>query len=283
MIFRACNWSVEWSVEFPQPTIVMGILNVTPDSFSDGGQFLDPKQAVDHALEMRDHGAKIIDIGGESTRPGADPVPEAIELQRVIPVIESLRSANIPICIDTQKTAVARRALEAGAIIVNDNAAAHQGPEMAELIASTGAGYILMHMQGTPQTMAKNPHYENVVREVNDFFSERLNHLTQAGVAPEQVIFDPGIGFGKNASHNLQLLANLNHFTMHQRPVLVGASRKSVIGRLLGGEVTARLPGSLACAAWAALNGAQFIRAHDVAETVQLLRMIEEIQRHKQA
>jgi len=279
MIFRACHWKVQ----FPHAPMVMGILNVTPDSFSDGGQFLDPKQAFEHALQMRDEGAGIIDVGGESTRPGAEPVAESVELKRVIPVIEALREQKVPICIDTQKPAVAREALAAGAIIVNDIAAAREDREMWELVAEKGAGYILMHMQGSPQDMAKHPTYENVVTEVSEFFASRLRDIAAAGVSPDQVMIDPGIGFGKNSEHNLQLLANLGHFTIHQRPMLVGASRKSFIGKLLGGDVTARLPGSLACAVWAALNGVQFIRAHDVAATVQMLRMIGEIQQRRQA
>jgi dihydropteroate synthase len=279
MIFRACHWNVQ----FPRAPLVMGILNVTPDSFSDGGQFLDQSKALEHAIQMRDEGADIIDIGGESTRPRAEPVPEAVELKRVIPVIQALKDEiKIPISIDTQKPAVAKEALAAGAVIVNDIAANRPDRSMWEIVSSARAGYILMHMQGTPQTMSENPAYKDVVSEVGDFFRSRLEMLRASGVNAEQIILDPGIGFGKNCEHNLQLLANLNRFTIYQRPVLVGASRKSFIGKLLGGTVSERLPGSLACAIWAALNGVQFIRTHDVAATVQSLRMIGEIQKRHQ-
>jgi dihydropteroate synthase len=232
---------------------------------------------------MKEEGAALIDIGGESTRPGAEPVPEATELKRVLPVISTLKDKGIPICIDTQKPAVAAEALSAGAIIVNDIAANREDPAMCDLISATGAGYILMHMKGTPQTMSHNPHYDDVVKEVGLFFEEKLKALQAAGVAPEQVILDPGIGFGKNSEHNLQLLARICRFTIYQRPMLMGASRKSFIGKLLGASISERMPGSLACAIWAVLNGVQFIRAHDVAATVRALRMVEEIQQRQQA
>jgi dihydropteroate synthase len=258
----------------------MGILNVTPDSFSDGGKFLEPERAVEHAVQMCEQGADIIDVGGESTRPGSEPVPEELELKRVIPVVQALKDlSNARISIDTQKPNVAREALAAGAIIVNDIAANRQDASMWKFVADAGAGYILMHMQGTPQTMSENPSYKDVVAEVNEFFSERLRLTEECGISPAQIILDPGIGFGKNSEHNLQLLGNIKRFTIHQRPVLLGASRKSFVGKVAGGGVSERLPGSLACAIWAVLNGVQFIRTHDVAATVQALRMTEEISR----
>jgi len=275
VIFRGAHFSFE----FPRPPLVMGILNVTPDSFSDGGQFLDPQHAIDHALQLAGEGASIIDIGGESTRPGAPIVPEAEELRRVLPVIEALTpQLKIPISIDTQKPAVAKAALRAGAAIINDIAANRSDDEMWRIVANSGAGYILMHMLGTPQTMHLAPNYADVVSEVSAFFTERLEQVVRTGVHPEQVVMDPGIGFGKGLKHNLQLLARINHFRIHQRPLLLGVSRKSFIGKLVNGEAQERGPGSLACAVWAVLHGVQIIRTHDVAPTVQALRMVGEIQ-----
>jgi dihydropteroate synthase len=261
---------------FPRPALVMGIVNVTPDSFSDGGKFFDPARAVTHALELVAQGAEILDLGGESTRPGAEPVGESEELRRVIPVVEQLVSrVQIPLSVDTMKPAVARAALQAGASIVNDVAANRADDAMWKIVAEFRAGYICMHAQGTPQTMQTNPVYSDVVREVGEFFSERLGRLTAGGVGADQVALDVGIGFGKTVGHNLQLLAALRGFTKWQRPLLLGVSRKSFIGKLLGADVNARLPASLACATLAVESGAQIIRTHDVAETVQAVRMTE--------
>ena len=257
MIFRAR----QFEFVFPRPALVMGVVNVTPDSFSDGGKFFDPARAVAHALELVAQGAEILDIGGESTRPGAEPVGEAEELRRVIPVIEKLAAqVKIPLSIDTMKPAVARAALQAGASIVNDVAANREDDAMWKVVAEFRAGYICMHAQGTPQTMQANPVYADVVREVGEFFGERLERLNACGVAAEQVVLDPGIGFGKTLEHNLQLLANLRSFTKWQRPLLLGVSRKSFIGKLLGAEVNERLPASLACATLAVEAGVQIIR-----------------------
>jgi dihydropteroate synthase len=265
---------------FPRPALVVGIVNVTPDSFSDGGQFLEAGRAVEHGLQLVKEGADIIDVGGESTRPGAEMISEAEELRRVLPVIEGLAErTKAPISIDSQKPRVARAALEAGASIINDIAANREGPEMWKLAAEKNAGYVLMHMQGTPQTMHLAPKYNDVVADVSDFFEERLRRVLSCGVRAEQVVLDPGIGFGKTVQHNLQLLAGLSRFRIHQRPLLLGVSRKSFIGKLVGGEVDERMPGSIACGLWAVLNGVQLIRTHDVAATVQAVRMLEEIQR----
>ena len=262
---------------FPRPALVMGVLNVTPDSFSDGGTFLNAKAAIAHGLQLVAEGAEIIDVGGESTRPGASPVDEKEEYRRVIPVIEGL-AGRIPISVDTMKPAIARAALKAGALIVNDVAANRADLEMWEVVAEAKAGYVLMHMQGTPQTMQDSPHYENVVQEVNEFFDERLKRLNAFGVASDQVILDVGIGFGKTTEHNLQLLASLNTFTKWKRPIVLGASRKGFIGRITGAEQPAdRLPGSLACACWGVAAGASIIRAHDVVATRQSIRMTEGI------
>ncbi len=279
MILRAR----QFSFSFPRPALVMGVLNVTPDSFSDGDKFLEADKAIAHALELVDQGAQILDIGGESTRPGATPVSEAEELRRVIPVIRTLASrVQVPLSIDTMKPGVASAALEAGASMVNDIAASRKDDAMWRTVARHGAGYACMHMQGTPQTMQANPVYGNVIREVGDFFEDRLQRLTAAGVNTEQVVLDVGIGFGKTLEHNLQLLAGLRGFTRWNRPLLVGASRKSFIGKLLGADVTERLAGSLACACLAVAEGAAIIRTHDVAETVQALRLTETILAWKQ-
>jgi len=255
----------------------MGIVNVTPDSFSDGGKFFNADAAIAHALKLVSQGAEILDIGGESTRPGAEQVDEAEELRRVIPVIEKLApQIKIPISIDTIKPAVARAALDAGASIVNDVSAARDNDALWKIVADFHAGYICMHAQGEPATMQQNPVYADVVREVGEFFQEQLgNLLNRAGVIPEQVVLDVGIGFGKTLEHNLQLLANLRSFAKLRRPLLVGVSRKSFIGTLLGADVNERLPASLACAILAVESGAQIIRTHDVKETVQAVRMTE--------
>jgi len=266
----------EHQFNFPRPTIVMGIVNTTPDSFTDGGRFLDADAARAHALRLASEGAEILDIGGESTRPGSAEVSEQEELDRVIPVIERLaKRPELVLSIDTQKPSVAREALAAGASIVNDIAANRSDAEMWQVVAETGAGYVCMHMQGTPQTMQANPEYEDVTSEVYDFFRERLALLSSHGVTTEQVALDPGIGFGKALEHNIKLLRDLNKFSLVERPILVGASRKSFIEKLLGAPIDERLPASLACATWAAIQGSQIIRVHDVAETVQAVRMAE--------
>jgi dihydropteroate synthase len=263
---------------FPRPALVMGIINVTPDSFSDGGRFFDTPAAVAHALQLVAQGAEIIDVGGESTRPGAAPVPEAEELRRVIPVIEQLAGQlKVPISIDTVKPGVARAALAAGAGIVNNVAGNCDDPALWEAVAEAGAGYVCTHLQGTLRTMQVNPVYSDVVREVGEFFAERLRRLSDCGVGRERIILDPGIGFGKTVEHNLQLLGAAGSFTRFERPLLIGVSRKSFIGKLLGAEVAARLPGALACACLAVAAGVQIVRVHDVAETVQAIRMAEAI------
>ncbi|SVA88425.1 uncharacterized protein METZ01_LOCUS141279, partial [marine metagenome] len=271
------RWTVrDFVFKFPRPMVVMGVVNTTPDSFSDGGHFLDTDMATEHGLRLADEGAEIIDIGGESTRPGSEPVSATEELRRVVPVIERLaKRCGVVISIDTQKPAVARAALDAGASIVNDIAANRESPEMWQVVAEAKAGYICMHMQGTPQTMQAEPHYDDVLREVGDFFSERLAKLAEQGVSGEQVALDPGIGFGKELKHNIKLLSGIHELIMSGRPLLIGASRKSFIGKLLGTPSNERLPASLACAACAAAKGAHVVRVHDVAETVQAVRMTE--------
>jgi len=274
MLFRAR----QFEFTFPCPTLVMGVVNVTPDSFFDGGQFLETQSAVAHAQELVAEGADLLDIGGESTRPGATPVSEAEELRRVIPVIEQLATrVKVPLSIDTMKPGVARAALVAGASIVNDVAANRDDDDMWRLVAETGAGYVLMHMQGTPQIMQTNPTYTDVVREVEEFLCERMARLLAAGVAADQVVLDVGLGFGKTVEHNLQLLAALESLTKLERPLLLGASRKSFIGKLHPAEAAERLPGSLACACLAIEAGVQIIRTHDITETIQAVRVTEAI------
>lgn len=274
MLFRAR----QFEFVFPRPALILGVVNVTPDSFFDGGKFFETDAAVGHALELAAQGADILDIGGESTRPGAEPVSETEEMRRVIPVIEKLAAkVRIPLSIDTMKPTVARAALQAGASIINDVAANREDDAMWKVAAEFRAGYICMHAQGTPQTMQLNPVYVDVVREVGEFFGERLARLNACGVAADQVVLDVGIGFGKTLEHNLQLLANLGSFTKWRRPLLLGVSRKSFIGKLLGAKLNERLPASLACASLAIASGVQIIRTHDVAETVRAVRMTEAV------
>ena len=256
----------------------MGILNVTPDSFSDGGQFMDPTAAVARGLELEAQGAEIIDVGGESTRPGAAPVEEREELRRTIPVIEALsRQLKSPISIDTMKVGVARAALQVGASIVNDVGANRTDPAMWRLAAETQCGYVCLHMQGTPQTMQLRPVYRDIVGEVRDFFLGRLQQLSGCGVGREQIILDVGIGFGKTMEHNLILLGALRKFAGLARPLLLGISRKSFLRQAAGGGPSERLPAALACTVLAVAAGVQMVRAHDVAETVRAMRMTEAV------
>ena len=274
MIWRAGNFEFR----FPRPTLVMGIVNVTPDSFSDGGRFLAADVAVKHALALIAEGADLIDVGGESTRPNAAPVDEAEELRRVVPVLEALAPlVKVPLSIDTQKPGVARAALRAGASVVNDIAANRADDALWRIVADAGAGYVAMHMQGSPQTMQREPVYADVVGDVRGFFAERLPRFRAAGISEENVVLDVGIGFGKTPRHNLELLAALPGFRSFARPLLLGVSRKSFLGKLLGAEVEQRLPAALACACHAVSAGVQIIRVHDVLATVQAVRMTEAI------
>ena len=250
---------------------VMGILNVTPDSFSDGGRFLALEAALDQARAMAAAGAAVIDVGGESTRPGAAPVSEAEELERVIPVIEVLhREIDLPISVDTSKPAVMREAVRAGAGLIND-VNALRAPGALETAAEAGVPVCLMHMQGEPRTMQQNPSYRDVVAEVRDFLSERIAACEAAGIPAERLLVDPGFGFGKTLDHNLTLLRRLQELTSLGRPLLVGLSRKSMLGTLTGRPVEQRQAASVAAAVLAAERGAAIIRVHDVAETVDAL------------
>ncbi len=262
---------------------VMGVLNITPDSFSDGGDFFAPEKAVLHALQMEADGAAIIDIGGESTRPGAQPVPEADEIRRIVPVIEALQSRlEVPISIDTQKPGVMRAAIRAGAGFIND-VNALRAPGALEAAAESGVPVCLMHMQGDPRAMQDDPQYADVVDEVKAFLQQRLSACEQAGIGSEQILLDPGFGFGKTVHQNLQLLARLGELEHLGYPVVVGLSRKSMIGKLLGLEVGERLPASIALAVLAVERGATLVRSHDVAATWQALQMTTALQdRHRE-
>ncbi len=256
---------------------VMGILNITPDSFSDGGIFFAADRAVHHAIQMVDEGADLIDIGGESTRPGARAVSSQEELDRVIPVIEALREAvAVPISIDTSKPDVMRAAVAAGAGMIND-VRALQVEHALETTAKLGIPVCLMHMQGEPRTMQENPHYDDVVAEVREFLWSRKQACLAAGIGADKIVVDPGFGFGKNLEHNLELIRKLDEFTGLGAPVLVGLSRKSMIGTALGLPLTQRLHASVALAVLAARNGASIVRVHDVAATCQALRMVEAV------
>lgn len=252
----------------------MGVINVTPDSFSDGGQFLNTETAIAQGHEMVRQGAAILDIGGESTRPGAAPVPQEEELARVIPVLEGLKDCGARLSIDTAKSEVMRRAVEAGAGIINDVTALRGDPDSLDVAAQTEAEICLMHMRGTPQTMQKNPEYDDVVTEVFDFLATRIAACEKAGIGKDRIIADPGIGFGKTLEHNLALLRNLERFGDLGVRILLGASRKSFIARLspeTGQDPRDRLPGSLAAALCGASKGADILRVHDVAATRQAL------------
>jgi dihydropteroate synthase len=261
----------------------MGVLNVTPDSFSDGGNFLDANAAVAHARNMARAGAEIIDIGGESTRPGATPVSPEEELRRVIPVVERLR--DLVVSVDTTKSLVAEKALAAGARIVNDISALRFDSRMVGVVRDAGAGVVLMHMQGTPQTMQQRPRYDDVVAEVRLFLTERIAVAVSQGLKKSQIAVDPGIGFGKTVEHNLQLLAHLGEFGSLGCPVVIGTSRKSFLSKVLAatgargaGAADARLWGTAATVAWAVAQGARVVRVHDVAEMSDVVRMVEAIQ-----
>ena len=248
-----------------QRPLVMGIVNVTPDSFYDGGRFCDPQAAVAHAVRLVEEGAELLDIGAESTRPGALPVDEQEERRRLIPVVQAIaKTVSVPISVDTCKAAVARAAIDAGAVMVNDVTALRGDRAMAEVVADTGAGLVLMHMQGTPETMQRSPHYKNVVDDVMQFLAERAQWAIDCGVAKDRIVLDPGIGFGKTLHHNLDLLANLRAFMQLGFPVLVGPSRKGFIGQLTHQSADARAWGTGAVIALAVEQGASILRVHDV-------------------
>jgi dihydropteroate synthase len=251
----------------------MGIVNVTPDSFSDGGLWLDPTKAIDHARRLVADGAGILDIGGESTRPGAQPVPAEEQLRRVVPVFEGLRGIGARLSIDTTKATVAEAAVDAGAEIVNDVTALRDDPDLAGLCADKGVHVCLMHMLGEPRTMQDDPHYDDVVDDIKAFLEERLRHAVAEGIAEDKVWLDPGIGFGKTVDHNLALLGRLEELTAIGRPIVVGTSRKGFIGKISGEEIEGRVPGTIATNVIALGNGAEVFRVHDVAAVAQALQL----------
>ncbi len=280
MIGRPQRWAVRGATLSNQErSLLMGILNVTPDSFSDGGRYLDSSVAVKHGLAMVEAGADLIDVGGESTRPGSDPVSVDEEMARILPVVEGLASHEVVISIDTAKAAVAERAVRAGAAAVNDVTALGD-PEMASVVAESGAGLVLMHMKGTPRTMQEQPRYDDVVGEVRQFLVARAERAEAAGIRRERICIDPGIGFGKTPAHNLTLLAHLPVLVEAGYPVLVGTSRKSFIGRLLGGVPPhQRVDGTAAAVALAVGAGAFGVRVHDVARMVDVVKVADAIVR----
>lgn len=260
---------------------VMGVVNVTPDSFSDGGLYLDRDAAIAHGMELAEAGAAVLDVGGESTRPGAAPVAADDEADRVIPVIRALVArASVPVSVDTTKASVAARALDAGATVVNDVSAGRNDPDLLPVVADAGAGYVAMHMQGEPRTMQVDPHYDDVLREVGDFLAERLDVAAEAGIARESLMADPGIGFGKTGAHNLTLLAGTTALAERVgAPILVGASRKTFIGRVLDvDDPAARDDGTLATVVWVLDQGATMVRVHDVRSASRACALLSVLQ-----
>lgn len=270
-------------LKFGERTLIMGVLNVTPDSFSDGGQYFDRETALRRAYELVEEGADIIDIGGESTRPGAEPVSLEEEIERTIPVIEHIAfRIGVPISIDTYKSEVARRALDAGATIVNDISGLRFDPAMAPLLARYNAMVIIMHMKGTPRDMQKDPRYDDVVREVSLFLEERARAAIDEGISEDRIVIDPGIGFGKTVNHNLEIMRRLEEFKSLGFPLLVGTSRKSFIGAVLDAPVNERVLGTAATVSFAVEKGADIIRVHDVKEMLQVIRMTEAMKEGRQ-
>jgi dihydropteroate synthase len=276
---RANRWRLRTRcLDFGRRPLLMGIVNVTPDSFSDGGRFLAADAATEHALSLAEQGADLVDIGGESTRPYATPVPADEELRRVLPVLERLSGrVAIPLSIDTSKAAVAQAALDAGAEIVNDVTGLEGDPQMAAVVRDSGAGVCVMHMQGSPQTMQDNPHYADVVREVADYLRARRDALAAAGIATERIALDPGIGFGKTHEHNVQLLAHCHRLHLLGCPLVVGASRKGFIARLLGERERDRTYGTIGVALALAVQGVQVLRVHDVRAVREALLLFDTV------
>jgi dihydropteroate synthase len=259
-------------------TLLMGVLNVTPDSFSDGGLFFDKEKAIAHGLRMVEEGADIIDIGGESTRPGSKPLELEEELRRVIPVIESIaKEVNVPISIDTYKSAVAQRAIEAGAEIINDISGLHFDPSLAQLAAKEDTPLVLMHIRGTPETMQKDVHYDSLFSEILQYLKDSIQRAESTGLDPRQIIIDPGIGFGKTVEDNLLIIKNLYEFQILGKPILLGTSRKSFIGKILNAEVGDRLEGTLSSIAIGVLNGAHIIRSHNILQAKKAIAVADAI------
>ena len=268
----------DWLLSKKKQSLIMGILNVTPDSFSDGGKYLEKNTAINHALEMIDEGADIIDIGGESTRPFSDPVSLKEEISRVVPVIEGIRKeSDVCISIDTTKSQVATAALNSGASVINDVSAMEVDPLMVDVALKFDCPLIIMHMKGTPKNMQDDPHYESLISDIKDYLLDRADFIISKGINPKKIVIDPGIGFGKTVENNFEIIKNLNHFTTMNFPVLLGASRKSFIGISLNLPEKDRLEGSLAANIIGLQNGAKIFRVHDVAETNKALIIANKI------
>jgi dihydropteroate synthase len=281
----AALWRIaDQTLDLSRRAAIMGVLNVTPDSFSDGGRYIDVDVALTRAIEMVAEGAQIIDIGGESTRPGAEAVSETEELRRVIPVISRLRArSDVIISIDTSKAAVARAALDAGATIINDVSGGRADETMIPLASERGAAFIIMHMQGTPRTMQTNPQYSDVVSEVAEFFRQQFDCAIACGMPPAALAFDPGIGFGKTLAHNLELLRRLPELRVHDRPLVLGVSRKSFLGKLINSEaISDRAAPTVAMTALLRERGANVLRVHDVKPNVAALRATEALLGHEE-
>lgn len=276
------TWS-RYDLDLDKKTHIMGILNITPDSFSDGGSHFDKSRAVDHALKMIDDGADILDIGGESTRPGAVPVSLDEELKRTIPVIEALaKSISIPVSIDTCKSEVALRALEAGASIVNDVSGMRSDPEMSKIISKFKVPVVIMHIKGTPKSMQFNPSYRALIPEILDYFRESIQFALRAGISENMMVLDPGIGFGKTYEHNLEIINNLEQFSLLKKPLLIGPSRKAFLGRILGGlQPRERIEGTAASVAISIIKGAHIVRVHDVKEMAKVAKVADAVKQQR--
>lgn len=276
------TWS-RFDLDLGKRTHIMGILNITPDSFSDGGLHFSTAAAVDRGLRMIDEGADLLDIGGESTRPGSEPVPLDEELRRTLPVIEALAgSLPVPVSIDTYKAEVARRALEAGASMVNDISGMRFDPAMPAVVSRFRVPVVLMHIKGTPKSMQINPEYQDLLAEITDFFKESIRIAEQAGISGDRIILDPGIGFGKTFEHNLRIINNLDRFSILGKPLLAGTSRKAFLGKILGDlPPPERLEGTAASVAIAIIKGAHIVRVHDVKEMVKVARVADAIKQER--
>lgn len=272
-----------FSLDFSKKTYIMGILNVTPDSFADGGLYFDKSAAIERAYQIVEEGADIIDIGGESTRPGSEPISIKEELKRTIPVIEAIsKKIKVPISIDTYKSEVAKAALDAGASMVNDISGLRFDPRMPDVVSEYKVPVVIMHIKGKPQDMQQNPVYEALIPEIIDYFRVGMKTAISAGVSEDKIIIDPGMGFGKTFDHNLEIINNLREFTFLEKPILIGPSRKAFIGKILGDvPATERLEGTTAAVSISIINGANVVRVHDVKETVKVAKVADAVKREK--
>jgi dihydropteroate synthase len=276
------SWN-NFILDFSKKTCIMGILNITPDSFSDGGRYFDKTSAINKALQMTEDGADIIDIGGESTRPGSEPVPVEEELRRILPVIKSIAGEiKIPVSIDTYKSEIAKRALNAGASMVNDISGLRFDPEMAKVVSDYKVPVVIMHIKGTPKIMQHKPVYDALIPEILEYLSQSITIAGEAGISDNIIMIDPGLGFGKTFEHNLEIIHNLHEFTLLGKPILIGPSRKAFIGKILGDlPPEERLEGTAAAVAISIMNGANIVRVHDVKEMARVARVADAIKRKR--